>query len=208
MAQQNNNNIKKVNDIEKKVVMTKRINKTTKGGRKGRFSALVIAGDKKGRVGYGLGKSVEVSVATKKATDEAKKNLKYVPIKPNGGLYHDIEANSGAVKLLIKTSPVGSGIVAGGVVRVILSLAGYKDACCKLIGSSNPINVAKTTIEALQKIKTHKEIAKIRFGSVGKAASEDKMENLLNKLYHGGYKKQQVQENITINDVIKKGEEK
>ncbi|MDR2653924.1 MAG: 30S ribosomal protein S5 [Mycoplasmataceae bacterium] len=188
------NNIKKPSDIETKVVMTKRINKTTKGGRKGRFSALVIAGDKKGRVGYGLGKSVEVSVATKKATDEAKKNLKFVLIKQNGGLYHDVNASNGAVKLLIKTAPIGSGIVAGGVVRVILSLAGFKDACCKLIGSSNPINVAKTTIEALQNIKSHEEIARNRFGSAGNKGEPEDIKPLLNKLYHGGYKSVSIEE--------------
>jgi small subunit ribosomal protein S5 len=150
------------NEYEEKTVMTKFINKTTKGGRRSRFSALVIVGNRKGKVGYGIGKSKEISVAVKKATDDAKKNVVNVLINKKGGLYHEIVAKSGATKILFKTAPVGSGIVAGGVIRTILELAGYKDVCSKNMGSGSPINMAQTTIQALTSQKTPMQIAESR----------------------------------------------
>ncbi|MDR2636426.1 MAG: 30S ribosomal protein S5 [Mycoplasmataceae bacterium] len=149
-------------EYEEKTVMTKFINKTTKGGRRSRFSALVIVGDKKGKVGYGIGKSKEISVAVKKATDAAKKNVVNILINKKGGLYHEILIKRGATKILFKTAPIGSGIVAGGVIRTILELAGFKDICCKNIGNGSPINMASTTIEALSSQKTPTMIAEAR----------------------------------------------
>jgi len=145
--------------LEKRTVMTKFINKTTKGGRRSRFSALVIVGDKKGRVGWGKGKSIEISTAVAKAEQNAKKNIVNVLINKKGGLYHDVYLKKGTTKLLLKTMPVGSGLKAGGVTRTILELAGYKDACTKNLGNSSPINVAQATIEALLMQKDSKTIA-------------------------------------------------
>ncbi|GMO14152.1 MAG: hypothetical protein Ta2E_04270 [Mycoplasmoidaceae bacterium] len=149
-------------EFEEKTVMTKFVNKTTKGGRRSRFAALVIVGNRKGKVGYGTGKSKEISVAVKKATDDAKKNVVNVLINKKGGLYHEFEVKQGATKILFKTAPQGSGIVAGGVIRTILELAGYKDVCCKNMGSGSPINMAQTTIKGLLSQKTPHQIAESR----------------------------------------------
>ncbi|MDR3249629.1 MAG: 30S ribosomal protein S5 [Mycoplasmataceae bacterium] len=175
-------------EFEEKTVMTKRINKTTKGGRRGRFSALVIVGDRNGRVGYGLGKSVEISNAIKKASKDARKNLKTFLINKRGGLFHDLYAQNGATKILIKTAPVGSGIIAGGVIRVILELAGYKDACSKNLGSNSPINMAQTTFKALSQLKTPMQMARERFAKVSFDENGKKIVGgNLNKLFKGGH---------------------
>jgi small subunit ribosomal protein S5 len=167
--------IRPKSEFEEKTVMTKFINKTTKGGRRSRFSALVIVGNRKGKVGYGIGKSKEISVAVKKATDDAKKNVVNVLITKKGGLYHETLAKNGATQILFKTAPTGSGIVAGGVIRTILELAGFKDICCKNIGNGSPINMARTTIQALTSQKTPMAIAEARGIS-------------LEQLFKGGHK--------------------
>jgi len=156
---ENKKNFKNKDGIEKRTVNVKFINKTTKGGRRSRYSALVIAGDKKGRVGWGKGKSIEISTAVSKAEKNAIKNMVSVKIKKNGGLYHDMFIKKGVTKLLFKTLPVGSGIISGGVTRTILELAGYKDVCTKNLGNSSAINVAQATIEGLATQKEPKQIA-------------------------------------------------
>jgi small subunit ribosomal protein S5 len=147
-------------DIEEKTVMTKFINKTTKGGRRSRFSALVVCGDKKGRVGFGLGKSKEITVAVKKAGQAARNSMVKVLINKKGGIYHEVSTKFGATKVLLKTAPVGAGIIAGGVIRTILELAGYKDVCAKNVGrASSPTNMATATINGLLSQKTPRVIA-------------------------------------------------
>ncbi|MDR2568082.1 MAG: 30S ribosomal protein S5 [Mycoplasmataceae bacterium] len=156
------NDASRSDGIETKMINIKQINKTTKGGRRMRFSALVVAGNKDGIVGYGIGKSVEVPVAIKKAEQDARKNLVKVLINKRHTLFHEVELKNGACTMLIKPAPSGTGIIAGGAVRAVLELAGYTDACSKKLGSNSKINMIQTTIKALQSQKTPGEYAKLR----------------------------------------------
>ncbi len=157
----NNNNVSFTGYYEK-VVGVKKISKTTKGGRHMRFSALVIIGDKNGTVGYGKGKSIEVPVAIRKALKDAKNNLRKVKINKNGTLYHEVIGKQGAGKVLIKPAPTGTGIIAGGPIRVVLELAGYKDVYSKNLGKNTSINMVLATLNGLDKIRSPKEIAFLR----------------------------------------------
>ncbi len=145
-----------------KVVGVKKISKTTKGGRHMRFSALVIIGDKNGIVGYGKGKSIEVPVAIRKALKNAKNNLRKVKINKNGTLYHEVVGKQGAGKVLIKPAPTGTGIIAGGPIRVVLELAGYKDVYSKNLGKNTSINMVLATLNGLSQIRSPKEVAFLR----------------------------------------------
>lgn len=132
-------------------VKIKRISKTTKGGRHMRFSALVIVGDKNGRVGFGIGKADETPNAIKKAVKNARKALIKVNMNHKGTLYHEIIGRKGASRVLIKPAPEGTGIIAGGVIRDVIELAGFKDVYTKNLGSNTPINMVKAVIEGLKK---------------------------------------------------------
>ena len=145
-----------------KVVGVKKISKTTKGGRHMRFSALVIIGDKNGIVGYGKGKSIEVPVAIRKALKNAKNNLRKVKINKNGTLFHEVIGKQGAGKVLIKPAPIGTGIIAGGPIRVVLELAGYKDVYSKNLGKNTSMNMVLATLNGLSQIRSPKEIAYLR----------------------------------------------
>ncbi|MGL4647181.1 MAG: 30S ribosomal protein S5 [Mycoplasmoidaceae bacterium] len=145
-----------------KVVRVKRISKTTKGGRSMRFSALVIIGDKNGMVGYGIGKSIEVPVAIRKALKDAKNNMVKVKITKGGSLFHEVLGRKGAGRVLIKPAPEGTGIIAGGPIRVVLEMAGYKDAYSKNLGKNTSLNMVLATINGLLIQKTPKEIAALR----------------------------------------------
>lgn len=148
--------------FEEKVVQIKRISKTTKGGRSLRFSALVVIGNKQGEVGYGLGKSIEVPDAIKKAIKNANNNIVKVKINKNGTVYHENIGRHGAGKILVKPAPKGTGIIAGGPVRAVVELAGYHDIYTKCKGSNTPINVIRATIKGLTSQYTPSEIAKLR----------------------------------------------
>ncbi len=151
-------------DFEKryeKVVIIKRVTKVVAGGRRFRFSALVVVGDGKGIVGYGLGKGKEVITAINKASQEARKNLIRVPIL-HGTVPHDVEKKFGATKVLIKPAAPGTGIIAGHAMRAVLEAAGYENLICKVIGSSNPHNVVRATFEALMELKDPYTIAQYR----------------------------------------------
>lgn len=145
-----------------KVVGVKKISKTTKGGRHMRFSALVIIGDKNGIVGYGKGKSIEVPVAIRKALKNAKNNLRKVKINKNGTLFHEVIGKQGAGKVLIKPAPIGTGIIAGGPIRVVLELAGYKDVYSKNLGKNTSMNMVLATLNGLSQIRSPKEVAFLR----------------------------------------------
>ncbi|AIV03475.1 30S ribosomal protein S5 [Candidatus Malacoplasma girerdii] len=132
-------------------VKIKRISKTTKGGRHMRFSALVIVGDKNGRVGFGIGKADETPNAIKKAVKNARKALIKVNMNHKGTLYHEIIGRKGASRVLIKPAPEGTGIIAGGVIRDVIELAGFKDVYTKNLGSNTPINMVTAVIEGLKK---------------------------------------------------------
>ncbi len=148
-------------EYKEKVVAINRVAKVVKGGRNFRFSAVVVVGDENGHVGIGNGKAAEVPDAIKKAIEDAKKNLIEVPIVGTT-VPHEFIGKFGSASVLIKPAPQGSGLIAGGSVRPILELAGYRDIKTKIIGTNNPRNVGYATIDALQNISTSEEIAKKR----------------------------------------------
>lgn len=147
---------------EEKVVGVKRISKTTKGGRSMRFSALVVIGDKKGLVGFGMGKSIEVPVAIKKALKNAKNNMFKIKMNKKNTLYHEVIGRHGAGRVLVKPAPEGTGIIAGGPIKVVLELAGFTDVYSKNLGKNTSLNMVRATIKGLQSQKTPKEIAALR----------------------------------------------
>jgi small subunit ribosomal protein S5 len=140
-------------DFEEVVVNIGRVTKVVKGGRRFRFTALVVVGDRKGTVGYGYGKAKEVPDAIKKAVDDAFKNL--VTLKGIKGttIAHDIEHKYNASKILLKPASEGTGVIAGGAARPVLELAGVKDILAKSLGSNHPNNLVRATVEALSRIK-------------------------------------------------------
>lgn len=143
-----------VKDYEERIVHISRISKTVKGGRRMKFSALVVIGNSKGKYGYGIGKSIEVPEAIKKALATAKNDLKTLPIVKNDTIPHTVEGHFGACKVFLKPAPAGTGIVAGGPVRAILELAGIKNVYSKVYGSRSSINVIKATVDGLEQLKT------------------------------------------------------
>ena len=148
-------------ELKEKVVSISRVAKVVKGGRTFRFSALVVVGDSNGRVGAGNGKASEVPDAIKKAIEDAKKNLINVPICKTT-IPHEYVGKFGSAKVILKPAAKGSGLIAGGSVRPILELAGYKDIRTKVIGTNNPRNVAYATLNALENMKTPGDMAKKR----------------------------------------------
>lgn len=149
-------------EFEEKIVEIKRISKTTKGGRVMRFSALAIIGDKKGIVGFGMGKSNEVPDAIKKAIKNANNNLFTIKMNKRGTVFHEVIGKHGASKVLLKPAPMGKGIVAGGAARAVVELAGFQDIYTKSLGSNTPINLIRATINGLTKQFTPNEIARAR----------------------------------------------
>jgi len=148
-------------DFEEKMIKIRRTAKTYKGGRRFRFGALAVVGDRQGRVGVGLGKAKEVPLAVQKAQAIARKNLIEVPIE-NGTIPHEIEVEYGATKIILRPAAPGTGVIAGAVPRAILELAGYTNILTKELGSRNPINVAYATIEALKQLRTWDEVRRLR----------------------------------------------
>ena len=149
-------------ELEDSVVNIKRVTKVVKGGRNMRFAALVVVGDKNGHVGAGLGKAAEVPEAIRKAKEDAIKKLVKVDINENGSIPYDYTGKFGSASVLLKSSPEGTGIIAGGPTRNVLELAGYKNIRTKSLGSNNKQNVVLATIEGLKAIKSPEEIAKLR----------------------------------------------
>ena len=149
------------NELKEKVVAINRVAKVVKRGRTFRFSAVVVVGDEKGHVGVGNGKAAEVPDAIKKAIQEAKKNLVEVPIVDTT-VPHEYVGTFGSAKVMLKPAAVGTGVIAGGSVRPVLELAGYKDIRTKVIGTNNPRNVVYATIEGLKSMQTVEAVAKKR----------------------------------------------
>ncbi len=148
--------------FEERVIGIKRISKTTKGGRVMRFSALVVIGDKNGTVGFGMGKSNEVPDAIKKAIKNANNNLYTIKMNKRGTLYHEVYGRHGAAKVMLKPAAQGRGIIAGGSVRAVVELLGFKDISAKSMGSTTPINVIRATIDGLTKQFSPSDVAKAR----------------------------------------------
>ena len=148
-------------ELKEKVVAINRVAKVVKGGRTFRFNALVVVGDENGHIGAGNGKASEVPDAIKKAIEDAKKNLIEVPIVGNT-IPHEFVGKFGSANVMMKPAPEGSGIIAGGSVRPVIELAGYKDIKTKVIGTNNPRNVVYATLNALQNMSTAEQVAKKR----------------------------------------------
>jgi small subunit ribosomal protein S5 len=148
--------------FEDKVVSIKRISKTTKGGRHMRFSALVVIGDKTGKVGYGIGKSTEVPAAIKKAMKNARNNITKVIMNKRNTIYHEIIGKHSASKVLLKPAPQGTGIIAGGAIRAVIELAGFKDIYTKNLGSNTALNMVQATLNGLINQRHPSTIAKLR----------------------------------------------
>ncbi len=154
-------------ELKEKVVAINRVAKVVKGGRTFRFSAVVVVGDENGHIGVGNGKASEVPDAIKKAIEDAKKNLIEVPVVGTT-IPHEYVGTFGSAKVMLKPAAEGTGVIAGGSVRPVLELAGYKDIRTKVIGTSNPRNVVYATIEGLKSMQTIEKVAKKR----GKAVED------------------------------------
>ena len=148
-------------ELKEKVVAINRVAKVVKGGRTFRFSAVVVVGDENGHVGVGNGKASEVPDAIKKAIEEAKNSLVEVPVVGTT-IPHEFVGEFGSAKVMLKPAAEGTGIIAGGSVRPVLELAGYRDIRTKIIGTNNPRNVVYATIEGLKKMQTVEQVAKKR----------------------------------------------
>jgi len=155
------------NEIQDKLVDINRVAKVVKGGRRFGFSALVVVGDGKGRVGYGAGKAREVPEAIRKATDKAKRELVRVPLREGRTLHHDIKGRFGAGRVVLRAAPPGTGIIAGGPMRAVFEMLGVQDVVTKSTGTSNPQNMVKATFDALSRLCSPREVATRRGKKVG-----------------------------------------
>ena len=149
-------------ELIEKLVFINRVAKVVKGGRRFGFAALVVVGDGKGRVGQGHGKAKEVPEAIRKATEAAKKSMVRIPLKEGRTLPHDVEGRFGAGKVVFRTAPPGTGIIAGGPSRAVMEALGVADVVAKSNGTSNPYNLVRATIDALQRTQSPRQVAQRR----------------------------------------------
>ena len=152
-------------DLEDRVVAINRVSKVVKGGRRLRFAALVVVGDRNGHVGFGTGKAQQVPEAIRKAVEDAKKNLIEVPMV-GSTIPHEVIGSFCGGRILMKPAVAGSGVAAGGPVRAVLELAGISDITSKSLGSNTPVNVVRATVEGLSRLKRAEEVAELRGISV------------------------------------------
>ena len=145
-------------ELEDKLVSIKRVTKVVKGGRNFRFTALVVVGDGNGRFGFGYGKAREVPAAIQKAMEQARRNLVSISLK-EGTLFHEICGEHAGSKVVLFPASEGTGIIAGGAMRAVLEVAGVKNVLAKAYGSTNPVNVVRSTVNALRSMKTPEQVA-------------------------------------------------
>lgn len=149
-------------ELIEKLVHINRVAKVVKGGRRFGFAALVVVGDQRGRVGFGKGKAREVPEAIRKATEAAKKNMIRVPLREGRTLHHDNRGRHGAGKVMLRAAEAGTGIIAGGPMRAVFEALGVQDVVTKCMGSSNPYNMVRATIDALGKQNSPRQLAAMR----------------------------------------------
>ncbi len=145
-----------------RLVAINRVSKTVKGGKRFGFAARVVVGDQKGRVGFGKGKAKEVPEAIRKATEQAKRQMIRVPLREGRTLHHDMEGRHGAGRVVMRTAPTGTGIIAGGPMRAVFEMLGIQDVVAKSIGSQNPYNMIRATLNGLQKESSPRQVAQRR----------------------------------------------
>ncbi|ETX27439.1 30S ribosomal protein S5 [Roseivivax isoporae] len=145
-----------------RLVAINRVSKTVKGGKRFGFAALVVVGDQKGRVGFGKGKAKEVPEAIRKATEQAKRRMMRVPLREGRTLHHDIEGRHGAGRVVMRAAPQGTGIIAGGPMRAVFEMLGVHDVVAKSLGSQNPYNMIRATLEGLGKEQSPRHVAQRR----------------------------------------------
>ncbi|MEM1398493.1 MAG: 30S ribosomal protein S5 [Pseudomonadota bacterium] len=158
-------------ELVEKLVGINRVAKVVKGGRRFGFAAIVVAGDGRGRVGFGAGKAREVPEAIRKATDQAKRNMIRVPLREGRTLHHDIHGRFGAGRVVLRAAPAGTGIIAGGPMRAVFEALGVHDVVAKSIGTSNPHNMIKATFDALQRVEGPRNVASRRGKRVAELVS-------------------------------------
>ena len=149
-------------EFQDRLVAINRVSKTTKGGKNFGFAALVVVGDQKGRVGFGSGKAKEVPEAIRKATEEAKRGMIRVPLREGRTLHHDTKGRWGAGKVVMRTAPQGTGIIAGGPCRAVFEMLGIQDVVAKSTGSSNPYNMVRATFDGLKQTFSPRQVASRR----------------------------------------------
>ncbi len=145
-----------------RLVAINRVSKTVKGGKRFGFAALVVVGDQRGRVGFGKGKAKEVPEAIRKATEQAKRSLVRVPLRDGRTLHHDVEGRHGAGKVVMRTAPAGTGIIAGGPMRAVFEMLGIGDVVAKSLGSQNPYNMIRATMNGLTREASPRQVAQRR----------------------------------------------
>jgi len=155
------------NEFVDRLVHINRVAKTVKGGRRMGFAALVVVGDENGRVGFGKGKAREVPEAIRKATEEAKKTMIRVPLREARTIHHDMRGRHGAGKIILRSAPPGTGVIAGGPMRAVLECLGVQDVVGKSLGTSNPYNMVRATFDALKRAESPRTIANKRGKKVG-----------------------------------------
>ena len=154
-------NNEQISEFKEKLVAVNRVSKTVKGGRNMRFSALMVVGDEKGRVGCGMGKAAEIPEAIRTGLDAAKKEMRTIPLAGTT-IPHEVTGVFGTGKVKLLPAPEGTGVIAGGPVRAVLEAAGIRDIVTKSIGSNNKINMVKATLEGLKQLRSAEEVARLR----------------------------------------------
>src|SRR5580698_10618028 len=168
-------------ELIEKLVHINRVAKVVKGGKRFAMAAVVVIGDGKGRVGLGTGKAREVPEAIRKATEAAKRRMRRVPLREGRTLHHDVRGRYGAGKVVLRTAPAGTGIIAGGPMRAVFEALGIRDVVAKSVGSSNPHNMIKATFDALEQISSPRSVAMRRGKKVNEILGKKQAEQLEGK---------------------------